>query len=461
MPELTGSAHDGPAHDGPAPSGRGKMNNAFDPATAAGLDDETRTLVERRQRLLGPAYRLFYTRPVEVVRARGVLLYDRDGRDYLDAYNNVVSVGHAHPRVTEAISAQLGTLCTHTRYLQPGILDYAEDLLGTHSGRIGRRGHAMFTCTGSEANDLALRMARHHTGKRGVIVTAEAYHGNSDLTAGISPSLGEGSPLDPWVRRVPAPDSYRRPASGLGTWLAGQVAAQIGDLERRGDGVAAFIADSLFSSDGIYATPTDVLGPVAKVIRHAGGLFVADEVQSGFGRSGERLWGYQRHGLDPDIVTMGKPMGNGMPIAGVVARHEVLEDFGRAARYFNTFGGNPVCVAAAAAVLDILESEDLPANAAATGAYLKAEISGFGSGSLAGVRGAGLYLGVDVIDPGTGKPSGDRAAAIVNGMRDRRVLISATGPLGHTLKIRPLLPFSRQNADQLLSALSGVLGQPD
>src|SRR6201996_4827885 len=226
-----------------APEARGKMNNAFDPATAAGLDEAPRTLVDRRQRLLGPAYRLFYTQPVEVTRARGVLLYDRDGRDYLDAYNNVVSVGHAHPRVTEAIAGQLGTLCTHTRYLQPGILDYAEDLLATHGGRIGDAGQAMFTCTGSEANDLALRMARHHTGKRGVIVTAEAYHGNSDLTAGISPSLGEGSPLSPWVRRVPAPDSYRRPGPGLGAWLAGQGAAPVYGLERRGDGGGALLRD--------------------------------------------------------------------------------------------------------------------------------------------------------------------------------------------------------------------------
>jgi 4-aminobutyrate aminotransferase-like enzyme len=182
-------------------------------------------------------------------------------------------------------------------------------------------------------------------------------------------------------------------------------------------------------------------------------------VQSGFGRTGSHLWGYQRHGLDPDIVTMGKPMGNGMPIAGLIARHDVLEDFGRTARYFNTFGGNPVCIAAAAAVLDVLESEKLPANSEATGAYLKAEITRLAADSLAEIRGAGLYLGVDVVDPSTGKPSGDRAAAIVNGMRDRRVLISATGPLGHTLKIRPLLPFSGRHADQLLSALSDALRQ--
>jgi 4-aminobutyrate aminotransferase-like enzyme len=186
---------------------RGKMNNSFDPRTAESLDAQTRSLVERRQRLLGPAYRLFYARPVQVVRGEGTLLFDRDGRDYLDAYNNVVPVGHAHPAVSEAIARQVGTLVTNTRYLHDAILDYAEDLLASFGGRIARAGHLMFTCTGSEANDLATRIAKHHTGRDGIIVTSEAYHGNSDLTASYSPSLGDHSPLGAWVRRVPAPDS--------------------------------------------------------------------------------------------------------------------------------------------------------------------------------------------------------------------------------------------------------------
>src|ERR1700753_228484 len=452
MPDLTSP--------GTQPA-RGKMNNAFDPATATGLDEQTRTMVERRQRLLGPAYRLFYHQPVEFVRGRGVLLYDRDGRDYLDAYNNVVSVGHAHPRVTEAISAQLGTLCTHPRYLQPGILDYAEDLLGTHSGRIGASGQAMFTCTGSEANDLALRMARHHTGKRGVIVTAEAYHGNSDLVAGVSPSLGEGSPLSPWVRRVPPPDSYRRPGPALGVWLAEQVATQIHDLERRGDGVAAFIADSLFSSDGIYAQPTDVLGPVADVVRRAGGLFVADEVQSGFARSGERMWGYQRHGLEPDIVTMGKPMGNGYPVAGVLVVPEVVAGFGRDTRYFNTFGGNTVAMAAAQVTLDVIRDEDLLARSGRVGAFLRAELTALAARYpvVGDVRGSGLYLGVELVrDAGTKEPDPAAATAGVHSLRERRVLISATGEHGNVLKIRPPLVFAEADAARLLTELDAVLG---
>jgi len=418
-----------------------RMVNAFDASRADALAPAIGDLITRRDRALGPAYRLFYASPVHFVRGEGVYLYDPDGHAYLDAYNNVPSVGHSHPRVTEAVTRQLQALNTHTRYLTDGLIDYAERLLATHGVAAA---HAMFTCTGSEANDLALRIARHHAGGTGVIVTANAYHGVTAAVAEVSPSLG--IPLGPHVRTVPAPPR------------AADVAAAIADLAGQGIRLAAFLADSLFSSDGVLPDAAE-LRQVRDLVRAAGGLYIADEVQSGFGRTGTHLWGYQRHGLDPDIVTMGKPMGNGLPIAGIVARHDVLEDFGRTARYFNTFGGNPVCVAAAAAVLDVLESEDLPANAAATGAYLKAEITGLRADSLAGARGAGLYLGVDVIDPATGEPSGDRAAAIVNGMRGRRVLISATGPLGHTLKIRPLLPFSRHNADRLLSALSETLAQ--
>jgi 4-aminobutyrate aminotransferase-like enzyme len=247
------------------------------------------------------------------------------------------------------------------------------------------------------------------------------------------------------------------PAPGLNFTAA--VAWAISDLERHGLRLAAFLADSLFSSDGVFPDPAGFLAPVADVVHAAGGLYVADEVQAGFARTGSHMWGYQRHGLAPDIVTMGKPMGNGLPIAGLVARQDVLDDFGRKARYFNTFGGNPVCVAAASAVLDVLAADGLPANAAATGAYLKDCLTRLAAGSpvLGDVRGAGLYLAVDVISPETGAPSGELASAIVNGMRERRVLISATGPKGSVLKIRPPLPFGPEHADQLLTVLSDLL----
>jgi 4-aminobutyrate aminotransferase-like enzyme len=425
------------------------MVNGFDGSGRSGLPAGTQQLIARREAALGGAYRLFYERPVEFVRGSGVYLYDPDGVAYLDAYNNVPSVGHSHPRVTEAVSRQLATLNTHTRYLTDSVVGYAERLLATHT--IGPA-HAMFTCTGSEANDLALRIARSCTGGTGVIVTENAYHGVTAAVAELSPSLGANVPLGVHVRTVPAP--------APGSDLAASVAAALDDLRRHGLRLAAFLADSLFSSDGVLPDPAGFLAPVADLVRAAGGLYIADEVQSGFGRTGSQMWGYQRHaGLTPDIVTMGKPMGNGLPIAGLVARQSVLEEFGRTARYFNTFGGNPVCIAAAAAVLDVIADERLRANSLQTGGYLKDAITRLAADSpvLADVRGAGLYLGIDVVAADTGEPSAGLAAAIVNGMRDRHVLISATGPRGNVLKVRPPLPFARPHADQFLEAFTAVL----
>jgi 4-aminobutyrate aminotransferase-like enzyme len=436
---------------------RGKMVNAFDPARASSLSEKTRGLIARRAAFLGPAYRLFYGDPVEVKGAKGVFLYDSEGNEYLDAYNNVVSVGHCHPRVVNAITLQLQTICTHTRYIQEGILDYAEDLLGTIGGQIK---HAMFTCTGSEANDLALRIAKRHTGKGGIIITEEAYHGNSDMTASFSPSLGAYSPLGTWVRRVPAPDSYRVPIENMGRWMADNVSAQIQDLERRGEGLAAFIADSMFSSDGIFANPTDLFGPVVDVVHKAGGLFIADEVQSGFGRTGEKMWGYQRHDIAPDIVTMGKPMGNGFPVAAVAISPDIVQDFGRDTRYFNTFGGNTVAIAAAQATLNVIRDEKLLENANCVGKVIR---NGFADIAkrherIGDVRGAGLYVGVELVkDRATKEPDSATALAVVNGLRARRVLISATGSNANILKIRPPLVFSERNADRLLSETEAVL----
>ena len=425
------------------------MVNGYDGSRAAELPPATSELIRRREHVLGGAYRLFYEQPVTFTHGSGVHLYDPEGNAYLDAYNNVPSVGHSHPHVTETVSRQLATLNTHTRYLTEGVVGYAERLLATHE--LGAPANAMFTCTGSEANDLALRVARQYTGATGVIVTANAYHGVTAALAELSPSLGPNVPLGAHVRVVPAP------AAGVNFTAA--VAWAISDLERHGLRLAAFLADSLFSSDGVLPDPAGFLAPVAEIVHAAGGLYIADEVQSGFARTGSHMWGYQRHGLTPDIVTMGKPMGNGLPVAGLVARQDILDGFGRGARYFNTFGGNPVCIAAANAVLDALDADGLPANAAATGAYLKDSLARLAAGSpvLGDVRGAGLYLGIDVVTPETGEPSGELASAIVNGMRGRRVLISATGAKGSVLKIRPPLPFRTEHADQLLAVLSEVL----
>jgi 4-aminobutyrate aminotransferase-like enzyme len=427
------------------------MVNAFDIDSVDALDPELRQIVRRRASLLGPAYKLFYANPVRIVRGEGVHLFDADGRSYLDAYNNVPSVGHCHPRVVEAIARQAATLNTHTRYASALILDYAERLLGTYPAEIG---NVMFTCTGSEAVDLALRIARFRTGGEGVVITANAYHGVTAAAAEISPSLGPAVPLGRavWAVAPPGPQDQ-------GEAFAGRVRDAIADMNRHGVRLAAFIADSLFSSDGILPDPAGFLRPVITAAHEAGGLYIADEVQPGFGRTGAAMWGFQRHGIVPDLAVMGKPMGNGMPIAGVAARPEILEEFGNKIRYFNTFGGNSVCVAAAAAVLDVIETERLRDNAQVVGGYLRDALEAIAKDTpqISAVRGAGLYAAADFTDPGTGAPDGDTAIRVINGLRERRVLISATGPHGHTLKIRPPLPFSRANVDHLAEALTDTL----
>jgi 4-aminobutyrate aminotransferase-like enzyme len=423
------------------------MVNGFDMNSVDALDPELRKLVERRASLLGPAYKLFYANPVRIVRGEGVHLYDADGQAYLDAYNNVPSVGHCHPRVVEAIARQAATLNTHTRYASELILDYAERLLRLYPDGVG---HVMFTCTGSEAVDLALRVARFYTGGEGVVITANAYHGVTAAAAEISPSLGPAVPLGRSVWTVAPPTDQT---------FAHRVRAAIADMNRHGVRLAAFIADSLFSSDGIRPDPAGFLRPVVEVVHDAGGLYIADEVQPGFGRTGETMWGFQRHGIVPDLAVMGKPMGNGMPIAGVAARPEILEEFGSKIRYFNTFGGNSVCIAAAAAVLDVIEAEGLRQNALAVGLYLRDMLEAIAKDEprISAVRACGLYAAADFADPATGEPDGTTAIRVVNGLRDRRVLISATGPDGSSLKIRPPLPFARPHVDRLAEALTDTL----
>ncbi len=425
-------------------------------------------MVRRRLDVLGPAYRLFYEQPLQIVRGEGVHLYDADGVEYLDAYNNVASAGHAHPRVTAAIAAQAGVLNTHTRYLHEGIVRYSEELLATLPAELG---HVMFTCTGSEAGDLALRIAKHHTGGTGVVVTRNAYHGVTTEVAAISPSLGGVDSLAPWVRWVEAPDAYRvdHAALGfasLGEWFAAQVQTAIDDLAAHGVRLAAFIADSIFASDGVLPDPAGFLAPAVEVVRRAGGVWIADEVQPGFGRTGEAMWGFQRHGtaanpLVPDLVTIGKPMGNGMPIAAAIMRPEVIEAFGREVRYFNTFGGNAVSIAAAQAVLDVIRDEGLQANAAQVGALLKAMLAELAARhpAIGDVRGAGLFLGIELVRPGGREPDEDLALRAVNGLRRRHVLVGTAGLHNNVLKVRPPLVFSRADAERFVGELDATLAE--
>jgi 4-aminobutyrate aminotransferase-like enzyme len=419
-------------------------------------DPATDSLIAARQEVLGPAYRLFYERPVHLVRGEGSYLFDADGVRYLDAYNNVASVGHCHPHVVDAVTRQLGTLNTHTRYLHRGIVDYSARLLETMPAELNR---VMFACTGSEVNDLALRVAERHSGARGVVVTCDAYHGNTAMLTAISPSLGGPASLGAHVRTVPAPDSYRIPPAEIGARFAADVNNAIDELQAAGVGFSCLIVDTIFSSDGIYPDAC-VLGPTVDAVHRAGGVFIADEVQPGFGRTGESMWGFCRHRVVPDLVTLGKPMGNGMPVAAMAVRADVLDAFAREVPYFNTFGGNPVSMAAATAVLDVIEQDKLMTNAAEVGAVLRTELSRLAGDfpCLGDVRGAGLYVGVEIVtDPATKTPDRAGARTLVNRLRDRRILISVCGRDGNVLKVRPPLVFSMSDVDWFCTELADIL----
>lgn len=428
------------------------MANSFNPAKSGDLPPAEAELVQRRQRVLGAPYRLFYERPVHIVRGEGVLLYDAEGLDYLDAYNNVPVVGHSNPVVQQRVSEQLGILNTHTRYLGDAVVGYAERL----TGLFGDDHQAVLVCTGSEAVDLALRMARHVTGRQGVIATAHAYHGTTTATAAISPSLGPNNRIPDEIELVAAPNLTLETPAEAAAAFAARVERAIEALRARGHEPAALIVDSIMSSDGLQGTEP-VLGPAADVIHRHGGLYIADEVQPGFGRTGD-WWGFPRHGIDPDLVALGKPMGNGIPIAGVVGKPAVFDHFGRDVRYFNTFGGNPVSIAAASAVLDELVERELLANARNVGAQVLEGLEGLAAadGGVAGVRGLGLFLAAELVGA-DGAPDPDRAARVVNHMRDARVLISASGVDANVLKIRPPLVFGEVHVPRLLDAFEGAL----
>jgi 4-aminobutyrate aminotransferase-like enzyme len=431
--------------------------NAFDSNHSSVSDASILELIKRRERSFGADAPLFYANPLHVVRGQGVWLYDSDGRPFLDAYNNVPHVGHCNPDVVEAVARQAATLNTHTRYLSEQSCAYAEQLLETFPAPLSK---LSLTCTGTESVDLAMRMAYKYTGGTGFIVTRFAYHGNSVAVSSISPSVGLAVPVGRDVRLVAAPDSYRHPQPSIAGRLAEQVSAAIDDLEQHGVKLAAMIIDSIFSSDGVYTDPPGFLQSAAARVRMAGGLVIADEVQPGFGRTGTHMWGFQRHALIPDIVVMGKPMGNGIPIGGVVTTPEILKAFAGSAGYFNTFGGNGVSCAAGHAVLNVLRRDNLLQNATDVGGYLKRQLQAVAGvhECIGDVRGAGLYLSVEfVTQRDTREPDAPKAAAVINALRNRGVLVGGTGAHANMLKIRPPLVFSRENADLLVLALDDIL----
>lgn len=431
------------------------MLNRFDAGTTSGLNEDVASLVARREACFGAASWLFYEKPIEMVRAKGVWMYDSSGKQYLDVYNNVPSIGHCHPHVVDAIARQAATLNTHTRYLYDNVHTYAERLLATFPDALS---NIIFTCTGTESNDLALRLTSTFTGGSGFIVTQYAYHGNSAAVNDLSPSSMKSKKLAPHVRTVPAPDTYRQKADDAGNFFAESIRQAIADLEANGVKFAGLIVDTIFSSDGVYADPKGFLKPAVAAVHDAGGLFIADEVQPGFGRTGN-MWGFQLHDVVPDIVTMGKPMGNGFPMGGVVTRPDILKPFCDETGYFNTFGGSPVAAAAGLAVLDVLENEGLAQNALTVGAYMRERLRDLSGKypNIADVRGAGLFIGVEFTERDSDLPDRDAAVYAVNGLKEKGVLISASGSFGNSLKIRPPLCFSIENVDHFVTALNAVL----
>ena len=417
----------------------------------------TEDLLARRRRFLGPNVPTFYDEPVEIVRGQGVWLWDAEGRRYLDCYNNVPHVGHCHPQVVEAICRQAATLNTHTRYLHEAILTYAERLTAKFDHDLTT---LMMVCTGSEANDVALRMGQAMTGKTGMIATDATYHGNTALVSQLStrrPPIGGYAPN---VRLMPAPDPIRHPDDG--TAFAAHVTRAIDELQASGHGFASLILCPFFANEGFPALSPGFLDETVRVVRKAGGILIADEVQPGFGRLGSHWWGHQALGFAPDVVTIGKPMANGHPVAAVIARPDVMEAVRGAFGYFNPFGGNPVSCAAALATLDVIEAEGLVDNARDVGAHALARLRALTHPRIADVRGQGLFFGVEFTEPGTTIPATAFVLTLVEEMRRRGILLNKIGPGGGTLKIRPPMPFSRENADLLADTLAEALaGMPE
>jgi 4-aminobutyrate aminotransferase-like enzyme len=420
-------------------------------------DDE---LVARR-RVLGSALEApSYRKPLHLVRGSGAWMYDADGRAYLDAYNNVPVVGHAHPRVTDAIARQASLLNTNTRYLHTAVVELAERIAASMPDGSGLD-TVMFVNSGSEANDLAWRLATTATGGDAGLVTEWAYHGVTAAIADLSPSEWAPDQHPDGVETFPAPDTFR-PAYADADAARAAMAAAVERLRARNRRPAALFLDGFITADGIFTPPPEVVAALVEGARAAGALYVADEVQAGHGRGGGGLWRFPTWGVHPDVVTLGKPMGNGHPIAAVVTRADLVDRMAERTTFFSTFGGNPVACVAALAVLDVIEDEDLAANAASVGEELRVAFRAVAARHpvIADVRGRGLMTGVELVDPESGEAATDLAAALRDEMRERGVLIGTTRREKNVLKIRPPLCIGPNEAHQIASTLDEVLSGP-
>jgi len=423
-------------------------------------------LLAGREEYLGPSLSISYHKPLEIVRGWRQYLYDENGRAYLDVVNNVCHVGHSHPRVVKALSRQAAVLNTNTRYLHPNIVRYAERLLATLPDPLEV---CFFVCSGSEANELALRLARTYTGAEDMIVVDGAYHGNTAALIEISPYKhdgpgGVGTPSH--VHKVLMPDPYRGSFKDYsresGEQYAQHVREAVTSVQGQGRGVAAFICESLLGCGGQIVLPEGYMSQAFGHVRAAGGVCIADEVQVGFGRVGSHFWGFETQGVVPDIVTMGKPMGNGHPLAAVVTTRAIADAFANGMEYFNTFGGNPVSCAVGTAVLDVIEDEGLQENARRVGEQLKHDLTGLmvRHPIIGDVRGLGLFIGIELVqERQTLAPAVAEAAYIVERMKEQGILLSIDGPLHNVLKLKPPIVFDEENGRMLVETLDRILAE--
>lgn len=415
-------------------------------------------LITRRNNTIGPYSPLFYDEPLEFVSAQGVWFTDVHGQRYLDGYNNVPHVGHCNERVVTALCDQARTLNVHTRYLNPRVIDYSEALLSTFEDRLDR---VFFGNSGSEANELSLRISRQFTEATGLIVSDFSYHGTTIALAQMTTGLKTREGLGPHVRTLRIPDLDTDPrdeADVLAATLA-ELDTAIASLQEAGYGVSACLFDWLFSTEGMPRLPAGLVAGIAERVRAAGGLIIADEVQSGFGRTGTHMWGYQRIGLSPDLVTLGKPMGNGHPMSAVITTATVMDEFGPYNEYFNTFAGNPVSAAVGQAVLEEMAEKDLMDRARRLGELALTRFDDFVAGHdfVRTAKGAGMFLGLDfAVD---GQPAPELTKQVVEAMKTKNVIISRIGRHDSVLKVRPPLAFGPEELPLLLDALDESLSE--
>jgi 4-aminobutyrate aminotransferase-like enzyme len=422
-------------------------------------------LSARRDRALGAGAPLFYNAPLHIVRGEGVHVFDADGRRYVDMYNNVPCVGHANSHVVEAMARQQATLNVHSRYLHEGIVAFAERLTALHQGP--KIESVIFSCSGTEANEVALRMARLAIGKAGIVCTSATYHGNSEAVGKLT-RLGTGGNTASDVRAIPFPETLRPLVPGasedeLAEAYLDRLRQAIRSLEDDGVGFAALIVCSIFANEGLPVVPRGYMARASEIVRAAGGLVIADEVQAGYGRTG-RWWGYDVTGFTPDIVVTGKPMGNGLPLAATAASRALVEGFRGATRYFNTFASSPLQAAVGMAVLDVIERDKLLESVAAVGAFLKSALAERKArfASIADVRGYGLFIGVEITRTDADRtPDQDRAVEVINRLKDKGFLTSNAGAFRNVVKIRPPLPFARSHAEEFLVAFDATMAEID